>query len=366
MSDILYNYPPHVVLVSEYPPPAAGMPVQAQQLLLRLQQQHYPITAIRTNPQFPSVLSWLDHIRLLRGLIKWLIFLVQCLRIVRADIVHIFSASGLNYVLFTVPPILIARMAGKGIIINYHGGAARDFFTRFPRLFTWSVRQSHALVVPSAYLRDVFAEFGENASIVPNLANVERFHFRERNHFKPLILSARNLTTVYNVACAIRVLQHVVKKYPDAELMIAGDGPEKVRLIDMARHVNLEKQIHFLGSVKNENMPDVYQRCDIFINTSNVDNMPGSILEAWASGLPVVSTDVGGIPYMVDAGVSGLLAEANDDVMLAHHILTILDHPEQACSMVVKGREKLSALGWDQVSKGWIETYAAVYARIQK
>ena len=215
-------------------------------------------------------------------------------------------------------------------------------------------------------MRDVFAGFGENASIVPNLANVERFHFRERSHFKPRILSARNLTTVYNVACAIRVLQHVVKKYPDAELMIAGDGPEKIRLIDMARHANLEKQIHFLGSVKNENMPDVYQRCDIFINTSNVDNMPGSILEAWASGLPVVSTDVGGIPYMVDAGVSGLLAEANDDVMLAHHILNILDHPEQARSMVSKGREKLSALGWDQVSKGWVETYAAVYARVQK
>lgn len=366
MSDSSGEYPPKVALVSEYPPPAAGMPVQAQQLLLRLQQENYPITDIRTNPQFPAALIWIDRIRLVRGFAKWLGFLWQCLRILRADIVHIFSASGLNYILFTIPPIVIARMAGKGIIINYHGGAARDFFRRYPRLFKWSVKQSHSLVVPSGYLRDVFREFGEESSIVPNLANVERFHFRERTQFRPVILSARNLTTTYNVACAIRVLQHVIKRYPHAELVIAGDGPEKDRLIEMSRQAGLEKQVHFLGNVKNEDMPDVYQRCDIFINTSNVDNMPGSILEAWASGLPVVTTNVGGIPYMVDQGVSGLLANADDDVTMSKHVLDILDLPEKAHAMTLQGREKLGSLGWKQVSKGWRDEYARVHTRNQK
>jgi glycosyltransferase involved in cell wall biosynthesis len=366
MPDASSEYRPSVVLVSEYPPPAAGMPVQAQQLLLRLQQESYPITAIKTNPQFPAALRWIDRIRLVRGFAKWLVFLWQCLRIIRADIVHIFSASGLNYILFTIPPILIARVAGTRIIINYHGGAARDFFRRYPRLFKWSVKQSHSLVVPSGYLRDVFREFGEDSIIVPNLANVERFHFRERTQFRPLILSARNLTTVYNVACAIRVLQHVIKQYPQAELVIAGDGPEKERLMDMSRQAGLENKVHFLGNVKNENMPDVYQRCDIFINTSNVDNMPGSILEAWASGLPVVSTNVGGIPYMVDEGANGLLANANDDVALARHIVALLEQPQQAHAMTLRGREKLATLGWEQVSKGWRDEYARVYTRVQK
>ena len=310
-------------------------------------------------------LRWLDCVRGVRGLIKWIAFLIQCGKIPRVDIVHIFSASGLNYILFTIPPIIIGRLFGKGIIVNYHGGAAREFFAKFPGLIKWSMRKAHELVVPSGFLKDVFAKLGEDSKIVPNLANVERFHFKQREVFKPLILSARNLTTVYNVKCAIDALHYVVHEYPAAELFIAGNGPEKQRLIGQAKQLGLEKQVHFLGNVPNEKMPSLYEQCDIFINTSNVDNMPGSILEAYASGLPVVSTNVGGIPYLVDDGVSGLLTNAGDGKGLGCHILKILENPDQGRAMVIKGKEKLQTLGWEQVSKGWQEVYLQLYKRIK-
>lgn len=359
------GYQPSVALVSEYPPPAAGMPVLAQELLLRFQQQAYPIVAIKTNPQFPVVLRLLNHIRGLRGLLKWLIFLVQCGKIYRVDTVHIFSASGLNYILFTLPPLLIGRLLGKGIIVNYHGGAAREFFVNHPDLLKWSMKKSHELVVPSGFLKDVFGELGVSSKIVPNLANVERFDFKERELFKPLILSARNLTTVYNVKCAIDALYFIVQYYPDAELLIAGDGPEKKRLIEHTKQLGLNEQVYFLGNVANEKMPALYEQCDIFINTSNVDNMPGSILEAYASGLPVVSTNVGGIPYLVDDGISGLLADADDSEGLARHVLTILNHPEQGKAMVLQGKKKLHSLSWELVSKGWLDLYDQLYQRLR-
>lgn len=352
---------PRVALISEYPPPAAGMPVQAEQLLVRFQQQGFPIRAIRTNPRFSGFLSWLDGIRGLRGLLKLLVFLFQCRTIARVDIVHIFSASGLNYFLFTLPPIVIARLLGKAVIINYHGGAAKVFFERFPGVFRWSMKRADRLVVPSGYLRDIFLAMGEESLIVPNLANVDRFHFRQRGKFRPVILSARNLTNVYNVQCAIHAFKTIVETWPEAELYIAGDGPEKANLEKLARQYQLENRVHFLGNVANDKMSDLYDRCDIFINTSNVDNMPGSILEAYASGLPVVSTNVGGIPYLVDDGVSGLLSYANDGEGLAKHILTLLDNQELAAGMVEKGREKLAQLGWDQVSRGWLAVYADLY-----
>ena len=348
---------PVVALIGEFPPPGAGMAVQAEQLLKRFQQQSFPIIPIRTNSQFPAAFRWLDSIRGLRGLFKWFLFLIQCTRIFQVNIIHIFSSSGLNYILFTFPPIFMGRILGKKIIINYHGGAAEEFFTKHPMLLKWSMKFVDELVVPSAFLQKIFSNMNQQAEIVPNIANVENFHFKNRESFSPLILSARNLTNVYNVKCAIDALSIIVKFYSDAKLLIAGDGPEKSNLIKQASLLGLEDKVVFMGNVDNEKMPQLYDQCDIFINTSNIDNMPGSILEAYASGLPVVSTNVGGIPYLVDDGISGLLTDADDAEGLAKHILYILDNPDTGVKMVAKGREKLLNLKWERVSKKWLEIY---------
>ena len=347
--------PPTVALISEYPPPAAGMTVLAEEYYSRLKNDGYPILKIRTNPEL-GVLAFINKIPVFKTIFKWCIFLIHCIKIFKADTVHIFSSSGLNFLLFTLAPLVLAKLMGKQVIINYHGGAAKQFFLKHPRLLKYSMKNSCSLVVPSGYLQDIFKEFGYDSLIIPNIANVKRFTFRKRDTFRPAVLSIRNLTPVYNIQCAVRAFSILQDKYPDAKMYIIGDGPERENIINLINQLNL-KNIELTGNIANNEVPHYFDIADILINTSNVDNMPGSILEAYASGIPVVSTNVGGIPYMVKHGESGLLADADDYQRIGENLLKVIENQEDSRRMVENGFKYLTTLNWEPIKASWLELY---------
>jgi len=351
-----YNF--RIALVSEYPPPAAGMTVQAHQLLTRFQSEGIDITSVRTNPAL-GVFSWVDKIKVLRSIVKWIIFLFDCRKIFFTDIVHIFSSSGLNYYLFTLPPLLLGKLLSKKIIINYHGGGAKKYFIKRPYLLAKSMQMSNSLIVPSGFLQDVFKDLGYPSKIIGNIANIESFTFKERNSFQPVVISTRNLTPVYNIQCALRAFSVLQRKFPSAILYVAGDGPDMTSCKGLALELNL-KNVNFLGNLPNEEVPVYMGKAHIFINTSTIDNMPGSILEAYACGLPVVSTDVGGIPYMVEDTISGLLAKNNDHQELGNHLIKIVEDPDFAVSLVKRGHELINDLSWEKIRELWLNEYQSL------
>lgn len=347
---------PNVILISEYPPPAAGMTVQAYQILTRLQVEGYPIQGVRTNPVLPPIFSWIDKVKVVRSLIKWIIFFISCRKILKSDIVHIFSSSGLNFYLFTLTSLMLAKLTKKKIIINYHGGGAEVFFSKHSKLLSWSVGHCSKLIVPSRYLQEVFKKFGFESEIIGNIANVEQFNFKRREIDVPVVISTRNLSKIYNVECAVKSFSILQKKFPGAIFYIAGDGPEKENLKSQVTHLNL-RNVHFLGNLKNEDMAFYIEKSNIFINTSTVDNMPGSILEAYASGLPVVSTNVGGIPYMVEDRVSGLLADNNDFEKLGELLILVANDSTLVSKLVINGYAQISALKGETITELWKNSY---------
>lgn len=349
---------PKIALISEYPPPAAGMTVLADELYTRLKNENVPIIKIRTNPEL-GVISWVDNIRVIRSLFKWLIFIINCIRIRKVDIVHIFSSSGLNFLLFTVPPVILCRFLSKRVIINYHGGGAKNYFKKHPKLLNFTMNRIDKLVVPSGYLETIFKEMGYNSIVIPNIANVERFVFRQRNNIQPVVISIRNLTVVYNIQCAVRAFAILQAKYPDAVLYVAGDGPEKQNIIKLISELKLNN-VKLLGNISNDLVPVYFDKSDIFINTSNIDNMPGSILEAFASGLPVVSTNVGGIPYMVKHNESGLLAEANDHESLGKYLIEVVENEKKSLLMANSGYQYIKTLGWPDLKEMWCDLYKSL------
>ena len=348
--------PPSVALISEFPPPAAGMTVLAEEFYDRLKNINYPIVKIRTNPNLGKY-SWLNNIRVIRSVVKWTIFIIDCFNIKKTDIIHIFSSSGLNFFLFTIPPIIIANLFSKRIIINYHGGAAYDFFSKHPKILAFAMNRIDKLVVPSGYLKSVFDDFGYDSMVISNIANVKRFTYRKRIKLEPIVLSIRNLTSVYNIQCAVRAFHILKEKYPNAKMYIAGDGPEMNNILDLISELELT-DIELLGNISNEQVPIYFNLADIFINTSNVDNMPGSILEAYSSGLPVVSTNVGGIPYMVTHNESGLLAEANDYETLGKYLIQMVEDPEESLKMSDAGYSYVSSLKWANIKNDWLSLYS--------
>ncbi|MDH5767090.1 MAG: glycosyltransferase, partial [Gammaproteobacteria bacterium] len=176
----------------------------------------------------------------------------------------------------------------------------------------------------------------------------------------------RNLTPVYNISCTINAFKIVVDNYPDAILNIAGDGPEMSNLKLQAKQLGIEKNINFLGNLPNDKIPELFSKCSILINTPIIDNMPGSILEAYACGLAVVSTNVGGIPFIVNHGVTGMLSDSGDSNCLAKNIIYFIENKESAYEMISNARHFVENLSWGLVGKQWGELYNSLCQQIEK
>jgi L-malate glycosyltransferase len=257
--------------------------------------------------------------------------------------------------LSAVPALLVAKLYGKKTILNYRSGEAADHLARWPsavRTCRWADR----IVVPSAYLVDVFAGFGLRASAIFNTIELERFRFRERRRLRPLFVSARLLEPLYNVACALRAFALVQQRYPEAQLTVAADGSERGKLEQLARELNLQ-HTRFIGKVDYERMPDLLDAADIYLNANDLDNMPSSLIECMAAGLPIVSTDAGGIPYIITHEQTGLLVACNDHRAMAASAIRLLEDGRLASAITHRARRDCEKYQWSAVKGEWLRLY---------
>jgi len=339
---------PSVCLVAELPPPTGGMAVQAQRLGDGLRGEGHVVWNVRSNAL--SYSSPLRRVKYLRGVVNLALFIAELVWLLpRADVVHIFSTSNLSFFLFTVPPALLGRLLGRRVIIHYHGGGAEEFFRAWPRAVLPVLRGADSLIVPSGFLVNAFARFGLAAVPIVNTLDLGRFRFEMHEPLQPRVLIARHLRFPYNVACGIRAFARLHVQFPNATLTVAGDGREREELERLCSELGLSRCVRFVGNVDNARMHDLFHEAHIYLNSSQIDNQPVSILEAFACGLPVVSTAVGGIPYMVRQGEDGLLADDNDDTTLAEHMVRLLSDAALARRLVLSGRERIAEYTWVKV-----------------
>jgi len=245
----------------------------------------------------------------------------------------------------------VARLLRRRLVIVYHGAAAEDFFDRFAWL-RYFLRANQPIIVPSGFLESVFAKYGITSTVIPNGVDLDRFSYAARTSPKPRIVSTRNLFPVYNIKSAIAALALVQKHYPDAQLTIVGKGPLRHELESYVCQQAITG-VTFLGGVKNADMPRILADHDIFLNASLQDNSPGSVLEAFASGLPVVSTNVGGIPYLVTDHETGLLVQPDDPEEMADRIVWILKNQPEAIAMAHRARESLQECDAGRLKALW-------------
>jgi len=272
-----------------------------------------------------------------------------------ADVVHVFSASYWSFLLAPLPAIVIARAFGRPVVLHYHSGEAPDHLARSTVARAVLARTSRN-VVPSSFLARVFSGFGLRAEIVPNLVDLATFRYRERNPLRPRILSTRNFEPIYNVACTLRAFHLVQQRWPEASLTLVGGGSEGPKLKALADTLRL-KHVTFAGTVSPELIAGYYDTHDIYVQSPDIDNMPVSVLEAYASGLPVVSTDVGGISAMLTDARHGLLAPAGDHQQLGRCILRLLDDPPFATSLARSALETCQAYTWTSLRRQWLGIY---------
>jgi glycosyltransferase involved in cell wall biosynthesis len=347
---------PRVALVAASLDILGGQGVQAHTLVRALEGDGCDVTFLPINPAFPRGLRWARRVPGLRTIVNQHLYVPSLMRVVNADVVHVFSASYWSFLLAPVPAMLIGRALDKRVVLHYHSGEADDHLSRWGVLVHPFLRLADEIVVPSEYLSRVFAAHGYPARVIPNVVDLTRFRYRDRQPLRPRVLSTRNLEAYYRVDLVIEAFATFRTIAPDATLTIAGYGSEEERLRRLATSVAGDA-IRFVGRIEPEAMPRMLDAHDIFVNASTLDNQPVSILEACAAGLAIVSSSAGDIPAMVSDGETALLAPVGDAAALADGLAAVWRDPAAALDRARRAQAAVAAFSWPAVRALWAEMY---------
>jgi glycosyltransferase involved in cell wall biosynthesis len=339
-----------------------GQAIQADRLLRQWDgDSDVEAWLVPVNPVPPRLLRPLARVKYVRTVVTELTYAPLLLReLRRADVVHVFSAAYTSFLLAPLPAVLAAFSLHKPVVLNYRSGEAPAHLARsaVARKVLASVERN---VVPSPFLAGVFAEYGIPATVIPNVVDLNRFGYVSRPRIAPRFVSTRNFEPLYNVACTLRAFGRIQERYPNATLTLVGCGSEEASLHELTAALGL-RGVTFTGAIPPVDIPRIYAEHDVYIQSPDIDNTPTSIIEAYASGLPVVSTDAGGIPFILRDGVDGLLAPVDDHVALATQALRLLDDPAMAAQLSATARQFCDRCTWSAVRPLWLALYEGVAA----
>ncbi|MCF7970311.1 MAG: glycosyltransferase family 4 protein [Methylococcaceae bacterium] len=357
----------NIGLIGPLPPPYGGMANQANQLYQLLQQEpDINVSFLQTNS--PYSYAFIGKIKGLRAIVRLLTYVGEVYKLTgKVDVLHVFANSGWSWQLFTAPVIWIAYLRKTPVIVNYRGGEARTYFEKSIKWVAPSMKRASVIVVPSGYLKQVFAEFNFETRVIANIINLQRFKPAEKNKNAlniPHLIVTRNLEPIYGLVTAIKAVAIVKEKIPHFKLSIAGSGPQKEELKKLVSDLELESTVVFTGKLRPDEVADLYQAADIMLNPTTVDNMPNSVLEAMASGVAIITTNVGGIPYIVKDGKTALLVEVNNAQQMADKIMLLLDNKPLYLNLVTNGLTEVQQYAWEHVKKQWLALYQSLGAKI--
>lgn len=346
-----------IALVGPLPPPAGGMANQTRQLAELLREEGATVELVQVNAPYRP--AWVGRIQGLRAFARLLPYLWSLWRAAgRADLVHVMANSGWSWHLFSAPAVWIGALRGRPVVVNYHGGEAEAFLTRAAGWVRPTMAKAARLVVPSGFLLDVFSRFGMAAQIVPNVVDLQRF--QPVGQARPAgahIVVARNLEEIYGIGTALRAFALIFAQRPDARLSVAGSGPLEAELKALAERLGVAAQVRFTGRLDRDQMAALYQAADLTLNPSRVDNMPVSVLEALACGVPVVSTDVGGIPYLVQHEHTAMLVPRDEPEAMAAAALRVLGDAALAARLRQAGFGEIGRYSWQAVRGELLAVY---------
>lgn len=348
---------PRIALIAPSMRTVGGQALHALTLTGQLRAEGYDVDLVPIDPPFPKALAWLRRMPYARTVVNQCLYLPSLLRLRRADVVHASSASYWSFLLAPVPAVLAGRLFRKPVLLNYHSGEAADHLAHWgARVHPW-LRLVDEIVVPSEYLRRVFAAYGYRARVIHNTVDTGLFRYRVRSPLQPRFVSTRCFEWYYGVEQTILAFALIKTLYPGATLLLAGTGSQEGELRKLISALNVSG-VHLLGRVTAEAMPSLLDRCDIFLNSSLIDNQPLSLLEAAAAGLPIVSTGTGDIENMIEDGVSGMLVGERDPAAMARAARYLLTHPGLARTMAARAHDRLDRFSWSRVRGQWSELYA--------
>lgn len=269
------------------------------------------------------------------------------------DLVLIDTYSTTNF-WYAVVIAKLCRTYSISYISILHGGNLPARLKSHPKTCNTLFNNAKINIAPSGYLYDAFAKAKyENLTLIPNTIQLDKYIFKERKTLAPKLLWVRSFAQIYNPKMAVEVLSLLIKEYPEAQLTMI--GPDKDGSLESCKEyaVSHNLPVTFTGKLSKEEWIKLSQETDIFINTTNFDNTPVSVIEAMALGLPIVSTNVGGMPFLIENKKDGILIEPDKPEIFTAEILKLLKNPEDTYHMTLKARDKVTTFDWTVIKELW-------------
>ena len=273
----------------------------------------------------------------------------------KVDVVLIDTYSTQNFQ-YAVAVATICRVFKIPYIPILHGGNLPKRLKKSPKQSKKLFANAKTNIAPSNYLLEAFKKEGyTNLTFIPNTIEIKNYHFKLRNNIKPKLLWVRSFAELYNPLLAIEIVEALVKKNINVELCMV--GPEKDGSLEKCKQLAKQNSlpITFTGLLKKEAWIELSKDYDIFINTTNFDNMPISVIEAMALGLPVISTNVGGLPYLIEHNKTGILIPPNNVDVFVEAITQFLSNPDKTASLSNNARTAVEQFDWEVVKSKWDE-----------
>jgi glycosyltransferase involved in cell wall biosynthesis len=250
----------------------------------------------------------------------------------------------------------LCRIFKKPYIPNLNGGNLPVRLKNHPFLSSLIFKYAYVNVSPSAFLREAFEGYGYcNVIYIPNTIEIKYYDYMKKDAKQLKLLWVRSFSKIYNPLLAVRVLKALIAKgYPASLCMVGPDADGSLKAVKQLAKL-LKVPVKFPGKLEKPVWIALATDYSIFINTTNFDNTPVSVIEAMALGLPVVSTNVGGMPYLIDHGKDGLLVEPDDVEQMVDAILELHKNNSLAETMARKARLKVEQFDWEVVKYFWFE-----------
>lgn len=274
-------------------------------------------------------------------------------------VIDTYSTVAFNFAWTTAR---ILQMRGIPYIPVLRGGDLPNRYDRSPAKVKKYFDHAQAIIAPSQYLKQTLEKkWGGQIDLIPNYIEIENYDFLERKSIKPNLLWVRAFHETYNPHMAVDLLKSILHKYPDAQLCMV--GPDKDGTMETTRQYAGEQgvltQLKITGRLSKPDWLALSKEYDVFVNTTNFDNTPVSVIEAMALGLPVVTTNAGGIPYLFENGKEGIQTPVGDVEAMSNAVIKVIESPSQSFMMTTKARELVDNFSWTHVKQQWIEVLSA-------
>lgn len=248
----------------------------------------------------------------------------------------------------------IGKILGLKIIMHLHGGNLPELAKRRPAWFKRVVVNADAVVAPSEYLARVVRSFGVQPLVIPNLIELKQYPYRPPGMMKPRLFWMRSFHSIYNPEMAVQALKILRESFKDATLTMSGsDRGELKKIKQIVRKLHLSEAVRFTGFLDKRGKISEASGHDIYLNTNRIDNMPVSVIEMAAIGLPVISTNVGGVPDLLKNKKTALLVPDDEALKMAEAVRTLIESPELAMRLSRNGRQLAETFSYEKVFPQW-------------